>query len=317
MKRNIIIVAVIIVLAVVLTGSYKKVGSLNNIFTKNTDIGIDAAKTKAIDFVKNNLVQPGTDVAVKETIKEGGLYKITFTVGKQEIVAYMTQDGTKFFPQVMDMAEVEKQAADQKTKDEAATKDVPKTDKPTVDLYVMAFCPYGNKAEDTIAPVYALLKNKADFNFRYIVTSSGDSIESLHGQKEVDQDEREACVLRDYGKDSWMSFVTYVNKNCGSDGSCWETGAKASNISTDKVSACVKSDGLALMKTNEKLATDAGATGSPTMIINGAESKVVYQYGNSESYKQAVCSAFNEAPSECAQELSAATSSTDGGSCGN
>jgi len=317
MKRNIIIIAVIIVLAIVLTGSYKKVGSLNNIFSKNTDIGIEAAKTKAADFVKNNLVQPGTEITTKEITKDGNLYKIIFTIGSQDVTAYITQDGTKFFPQVMDMAAIEKQAADQKAKDEAAVKDAPKTDKPQVDLYVMAFCPFGNKAEDTLKPAYNLLKDKVDFNFHYIVSSKGDTIESLHGEKEVIENEREACVLKNYSKDKWMDFVTYVNANCGSDGSCWETGAKNYNIDTAKVTACVSSQGSVIMKENETASNNAGATGSPTMIINGVATRAVYQYGNSEGYKQAICNAFNESPSECTQELSSATSTAEGGSCGN
>lgn len=317
MKKNLAIAAIVFILLLIISGSYKKFGSLNSFQFKKSDIGIDAAKKTATDFVKNNLVQPGTDAVVKDITKEGDLYKITFTVGKQDIVTYMTADGTKFFPQVMDIAEVEKQSADQKAKDEEAAKDVPKTDKPTVDLYVMAFCPFGNKAEDTIKPVYDLLKNKVDFNFHYIVSSSGDTISSLHGQKEVDQDEREACVLRDNGKDKWMNFVTYVNDNCGSDGSCWEKAAQNSGLDTAKINSCVSSSGTDMMKAEEKASNDAGATGSPTMIINGVESKAVYQYGNSDSYKQTICNAFNTSPEECSQQLSSSTSTTQGGSCGN
>lgn len=281
----------------------------------NKDIGVEAAKEKALDFVKNNMVQPGVEVSVKETAKEGELYRIVFKVEDQEFTGYISQNGIKFFPEAMDIAEVEKQIAEQKKKEEEALKDVPKTDKPVVDLYVMSFCPYGNRAEDTMKPVYDLLKDKVDFNFRYIVSSSGNAIQSLHGQPEVVQNEREACVMKNYGKDAWMSFVTYVNKNCGSDGSCWEVGAKANNIDTSKINSCVKSEGVELMKADEKLATGANASGSPTMIINGVQSKAVYQYGNSDGYKQAICNAFNEAPAECAQVLSSATSTAEGGSC--
>lgn len=317
MKKNVIIAAVVIILAIVLTGSYKKIGSLNNIFSKNTDIGAEAAKTKAIDFVKNNLVQPGTDVQANGVIKENGLYKVTFNIGKQEVTTYITQDGTKFFPQVMDIAEVEKKIADNQKETGAEVEDIPKRDTPQVDLYIMSFCPYGNKAEDTIKSVYALLKNKADFNFHYIVNSSGDDIQSLHGPKEVTQDEREICVLTKYNKDKWMDFITYVNANCGSDGTCWEAGAKSLGIDVGIINSCVQSDGVTLMKTEEKVSTEADATGSPTMIINGSTTKIVYQYGNSEAYKKAICDAFNAAPEECSKELSAQTSTAEGGSCGN
>ncbi|HLN18673.1 MAG TPA: hypothetical protein VK255_00710 [Patescibacteria group bacterium] len=315
MNKKIVLGSFVIIFAIILIG--QKYGFSSWKMPIKKDIGQEAAKTKAIDFVKNNLVAPGTEVNTKEIAKEGELYRIVFTVGKQDITTYMTADGTKFFPSVMNIADVEKQSADQKVKDEAAAKDVPKTDKPTVDLYVMAFCPFGNKAENTMKPVYNLLKNKVDFNFRYIISSSGDTIQSLHGDKEVVQDEREVCVLQDYGKDKWMDFVTYVNDSCGSDGSCWETAAENSGLDKSKINNCVSSNGTNLLKTDEKAANDAGATGSPTMFINGAETKVVYKYGNSEEYKQAICNAFNSAPEECSQQLSSETSTAQGGSCGN
>jgi glutaredoxin len=166
-------------------------------------------------------------------------------------------------------AEIEKQKEAAKKQEEESNKEVPKTDKPKVDLFVMSFCPYGNKSEDTLKSVYALLKNKVEFNFHYIVTVEGDKVQSLHGEKEVAQNEREACVLKDYGKDKWFDFVAYVNKNCGSDGACWEAGAKILGINSVKVSACVAADGLALMKANAEISDQAGATGSPTLMING------------------------------------------------
>jgi len=66
---------------------------------------------------------------------------------------------------------------------------------------------------------------------------------------------------------------------------------------------------------NEQASVEAGAQGSPTMLINGVETTVVYQYGDSEAYKQVICSAFNNAPSECTQVLTTATSASAGGSC--
>lgn len=255
----------------------------------------------------------GSDATIKSVVLEGDLYKISVEAQGQEQPVYVTRDGKNFIQSMISFEEIEKQ----KKADEEANKqqDVPKTDKPVVDLYVMSFCPYGNKAEDTLKPVYDILKNKVDFNFRYIVSSSGDTIQSLHGQPEVVQNEREACVMKNYGKDQWMNFATYVNKNCGSDGACWEAGAKSLKLDVAKINACVKSQGVALMKADEKSSNEAGATGSPTMLVNGVSVKAVYQYGNSEAYKQAICGAFNTAPEECAKVLGAATSTTEGGSC--
>jgi len=253
-------------------------------------------------FIKENLIQPGADFKITEFIKEGDLYKLTASLGSQNITSYVSADGKKFFPSVIDLIPAPAADASQAQAPEAP-KEIPKNDKPSVDLYVMAFCPFGNKAEDTLKPVYNLLKNKVNFNFHYIVTTSGSEVQSLHGAKEVAQDEREACVLKTDGKDKWMGFVTYVNEKCGSDGSCWETGAKSLGINTAKVNACVSSQGLALMQQNEKDSNAANASGSPTMTINGVSTSAVYQYGNAEAYKQAVCAGFTNQPAECQTQL--------------
>jgi glutaredoxin len=309
-----IIAAVVLVVALCSYGYYKLVFVKHNLTEAQ-------AKTKVEEFINKNLMQSGTKAKIASVTKENGMFKVMVEIGegaqKQEITSYLSADGSKFFPSVMDIAETEKKMAGQA---EAAAKpaaEIPKADKPTVDLYVMSFCPFGNKAEDTMKSVYDLLKNKVNFNFHYIVSSEGDSIKSLHGEKEVVQNEREACVLKDYGKDKWMGFVTYVNTNCGSDGACWETGAKSLGINVAKVTACVASNGTALMKADEKISAEAGASGSPTMTINGVETKAVYQYGNSEEYKKIICESFNKAPAECAKVLSSSTATAEGGSCGS
>ncbi|MBU2028693.1 hypothetical protein KJ761_02260 [Patescibacteria group bacterium] len=267
-----------------------------------------AIKENTEKFIKENLIQPGADFKITEFVKEGNLYKLVASVNGQSITAYVSDDGKKFFPSVIDLD----QAAAKQAQASEAQKEIPKNDKPNVDLYVMSFCPYGNKAEDTLKPAYDLLKNKVNFNFRYIVSTNGNDVQSLHGANEVVQDEREACVLKTDGKDKWMGFVTYVNEKCGSDGSCWEAGAKSLGINIAKVNACVSSQGLALMQQDEKDSKAANASGSPTMIINGVSTNAVYAYDNSEAYKQAICSGFTNPPAECQTEL--ANNSVAGGS---
>lgn len=280
---------------------------------KDTGIGTEAAKAK----VEKLIADSGGTATVKEATEDGDLYRIVVNANGQDQPVYITKNGTKFIQQAVSFEDIEKQKAEAKKQEEELNKEIPKNDNPAVDLYVMSFCPYGNKAEDTLKPVYNLLKDKADFNFHYIVTASGDRITSLHGQPEVDQNEREACVLKNYGGGKWIDFATYVNANCGSDGSCWEIGAKNNGIDTSKINSCVSSEGTALMKADAEASNSAGASGSPTMVINGVQTKTVYQYGNPNAYKEMICGAFNAAPAECSQELSAQTSTTQGGSCGS
>jgi len=163
-------------------------------------------------------------------------------------------------------------------------------------------------------PVYNLLKDKVNWNIHYIVNTNGTSVSSLHGQIEVEQNQREACVLKNDGMDNWWNFTTYVNENCGSNGSCWEAAASELGLDIAEINTCVEEDGLLLMQENEAATNLAGATGSPTLIINGSKSSAVYQYGNSEAYKQDICSAFSLAPEECNTVIDSTTTSS-GGSC--
>jgi hypothetical protein len=136
-------------------------------FGKNTAkiITPDEAKAKVTDFINKNLVQAGNEVTIKEITEADGLYKVIVTMKNgQEIISYISKDGSKFFPQVIDIAETEKKTADAAAGDTAKTQptEVPKTDKPVVELFVMAFCPYGVQAEKAMAPVVDLLGKKAD-----------------------------------------------------------------------------------------------------------------------------------------------------------
>jgi len=266
----------------------------------------EEAGNKLVEFL-NNKVGGGVNYVSYEDL--GNIYEITVLYQGQELPVYCTKDGKYFAQGIAPITEMAIQPVEEEPQE------LVKSDKPKVELFVMSFCPYGNRAEDTMLPVYNLLKNKVDFIVHYIVNVDGNNIGSLHGQPEVDEDEREMCVLKDYGKDKFWAFMTGINKDCGSKGECWEDVAKKLGIDVNKVKTCVISNGLNLMKIEADATDQAGASGSPTLVINGVKSNAVYQYGNSEAYKQAICSAFNEIPEECNQQLSGSTSTSTGGSC--
>jgi hypothetical protein len=192
-----------------------------------------------------------------------------------------------------------------------------KSDKPKVELYVMSFCPYGNLAEDTMYPVYQQLKDKVDREVHYIVSDLGNGeIRSLHGQPETDQNIREMCVMKYDGMDAFWKFITYVNQNCGRDGACWEDAAAEAGADVDKIKECYDNEGIELMQQEAAASSAAGASGSPTMKVNGVKTTAVYNYGKSDVYKSTICSAFNEAPEGCGDAL-ADVEGTEvaGGSC--
>ncbi|VVB75039.1 Uncharacterised protein [uncultured archaeon] len=276
-------------------------------------------KANVESYINKNFLEPqGLSAKILDANDLGnGLYALSFEVyqngTKADAGVIYANKSNLIIGQVFDL---NKPIAKPATTTPAQTAPV-KSDKPQVDLYVMSFCPYGNQAEDTMISAYSLLKDKIDFNVHFIVSVSGTTVQSLHGANEVLQDEREACVLKNYGNGKWFQVATYVNDNCGSatGASCWADAlTKAGGIDANKIDSCVATEGVALMSANELASNAAGANGSPTLVINGVKSNAVYQYGNSEAYKTAICDAFNTAPTECATKLSAATTAP-AGSC--
>ena len=284
------------------------IGAVFSGFLTGHVISKERAANNLVAYLDKNIDSSITLVNVTE---EAGLYLATVSYKGESVPVYVTKDGSSYTTVLNTMAT----ANPSSSSPSSTPTTVPKTEKPSIELYVMGFCPYGNEAEKTMQSVYNLLKDKVDWKIHFIVSVSGSTVNSLHGPNEVTEDEREACVIKNYGVGTWFTFANYVNNNCGSNGSCWQDAAKVANVDVNTINSCVTSNGLDLMKAEETASNAAGATGSPTFIINGVQSNSIYQYGNSETYKGAICSAFNNVPSECSQKLTSA-SSTASGSCG-
>ena len=131
----------------------------------------EEAKTKAVDFINTNLMQAGSQVTAKSVTVENGLYKVAVVLSNgQEVDSYLTQDGTKFFPQAMDIAQYEAQAKAADNQTPAATPstptDIPKLDKANVEMFVMSHCPYGTQIEKGMLPVLDKIGKKIDFSER-------------------------------------------------------------------------------------------------------------------------------------------------------
>jgi len=204
----------------------------------------------------------------------------------------------------------------------APAKEPVKTARPSVDLYVMSFCPYGTQAETVLQPVYELLGAKTDIRIRYITTVTGttiDSVNSLHGITEAKEDSFQACLAESSPVAYWQYLRRFntecypVWKNSTALDACRRNVTAALSVDLAGVEACSRgTEGIALLKADEKAALADGASASPTLVINGQ----VYSGARTpEAYKQAVCSAFETEPEECTSVLPDSSVSASGG-CG-
>jgi hypothetical protein len=277
---------------------------------RQTDIGLEGAKTKVTEFVTNNLVQPGTKLEVTGATLENGLYKVSFKVGNQAVDSYITKDGSKFFPQAMDVAEVAKQAADSKSKPEAKnTTPAPKTDIPEVNLFVMSYCPYGTQIEKGILPVINALGAKIKFTLKFVDYA-------MHDKKEIDENLRQYCIQKNQPAKLSAYLTCFLKKGQGTESDCMTS----AGVAVAQVTSCVATTDTQFKVTegfNDKSKWSNGTyppfdvdkadnqkygvQGSPTLVINGQETSVGR---DPASMQKAICDAFNTAPAECQKQLS-------------
>jgi len=281
------------------------------------ELNPEEAKKKVEDFINKNLMRASNKATVKEIVDEGNLYKVAVDVGSgQDVESYLSKDGEKFFPQVMNIKEVEKETQDrevqtQKEKEEQA-KEMSKKTKPDVELYVMSHCPFGTQIEKGFLPVAETLGDKINYEVKFCDYA-------MHGEKEVNEQLLQYCIQKEQ-KDKYLPYL----KCFLVDGKTDDCKVSVS-LDLSKLDSCMKSADQEFKITeslndkskwkgqfpnfdihkadNEKY----GIQGSPGLVINGQK---VSSGRDAKSLLEIICSGFEVAPEECKKELSSETPSS-------
>jgi len=179
-----------------------------------------------------------------------------------------------------------------------------KTERPTVKIFLMSFCPYSNQAETDLQPVFDLLGDKVDWQPRYIVSRKKDGFDSFQGSQELNQDVRELCVFNLYDVKRWWNFVGEINKNCTSQDAdnCWQVQARTAGIVIYPVASCEETQGEAILAGQAEEVAKYQVNTSPMIFVND-ELYPEKASRTPEDYKKAICSAFEIEPKECATEI--------------
>jgi glutaredoxin len=271
-----------------------------------------------IDYANANLVQANTTATLGGVTEKNGVYNIAVTYQGREITLYATKDCSFLFSGITDL----KAAPATETTPVPTTVAAPvKSASPTVELFVMSFCPYGVQAETAMKPVVDLLGSKADFNVRYIATVQGttaDSVKSLHGLAEAKEDLRQLCVAKYYPQQLW-TYIEGINAQCYPTwqnatqlAACQQNVTATLSMDNQKIETCAaSSEGLDLLRADGVITAKESVSGSPTLIINGQRYN---GQRTAEAYKQFICDRFTTAPAECATNLSS-TAAASSGSC--
>lgn len=267
------------------------------------------SENKVGEYLLSYYESMGAEGLTMNSVKKiGDIYEVNLNYQGDVFPFYVTKSGYIMGNQLVSIIP-NKTSSDTDTQ----TTEIPKSDKPVVELFIWGYCPYGVQAQGPLAEVADLLGKYADF--RAVLYYDG------HGEFETQQNKIQECIQELYPAKYWKyaaGFVEKVYPVCSSARTvdCDKTeSVKLMNslgIDSAKVLSCVSSKGESLISAASDYAKAMSVSGSPTLLINGVKADAER---TAEAYKDAVCSAFNEVPEECGTALSS-ESGTASGNCG-
>ena len=295
--RLILAIALLAVVTYALKGGF---GSQGIYADKN------AVAQNTVEYLNENF---GTTATVTSVEDKAGVYALTLDIKGQNTTVYVTKDGNMIFPVAIDKNAQDEQIT---AEEQPAALEMTKSDKPTVELFVMTHCPYGTQTEKGILPVAELLGDKIDFEIKWVYYA-------MHGKTEVDEELTQYCIQKDFNS-KYLDYLSCFLKD-GNTTAC----LASTKIDTAALNKCINdtdskynvsallddrstwlSGNYPLMNIYKADNEKYSVGGSPTLIINGVEAGAGR---DSASILKAVCGAFTTAPSECSTNLSAAAPS--------
>jgi len=261
------------------------------------------------------------DAGLISITDNGQFYEVVLSINGQEAPVQVTKDGENLIPQLIPLTA----RATQETPSEPSTPtptNIPKSDKPEAQLYVMSHCPYGVEAQKIFMPVMELLGDKTTIQVHFVDYA-------MHGKLEIDDNNIEYCLQKEQ-PEAFISFMKCFVESEDSTACLNST----SGIDKIKLDSCIDSTDKQYKITElyndqstwlsgrypqypveANLNDQFGVQGSESFIINGVKISPAEYRWDANKMKDLICNAFNTAPEECSQTIG--TSSNDGPTAGD
>jgi hypothetical protein len=165
-----------------------------------------------------------------------------------------------------------------------------------LEFFIMSKCPYGVQVEKAVAPVIDKLGDNVDFHVAYIGQKQGDQLSSMHGPGEVTGDIAQLCAHQ-VAPDKYVQLIDCQDQDPQHVDTNWQECGSKLGIDTGAIKACMDTKGQQLLAASFAEADQRGATGSPTMFLNGKP----YEGGRkTNDFLKAICNSFDGTkPADC------------------
>ena len=221
-------------------------------------LGLSSLPTMVFD---HNADRASKFNAIKRFMKQHGRYWVLTGIG-------VTHDPNKEIcnNKVDDTGNGKVDCADaQCSQDMLCRKRVPRK----LDLFIMSQCPYGVRAVNSLKEVLPHFRGRLRLDIHYIATKTASGFSALHGRSEVEENIRQLCAKKHYGKrNRYLSYLW-----CRYTGNAWRSDdwkpCATGGISPLVIERCANgAEGRALLEQDIKLAKGLQISASPTWLTN-------------------------------------------------
>lgn len=265
--------ALIICLAIVAVFSIIFIYPHNHI---KGQVSIDDAAEKVIS-VYEKLGVP--NITFVEGIENHGIYYLTLESEGQTMVIQVTKDAelAGFLSQLPTDEQINEQ--------EEPAQEVPKSDNPEIELFVMTHCPYGTQAEKGFVPFVESVGDKINAKIRFVHYF-------MHGDEEEEETYRQLCIREEQSE----KYLTYLREFL--DAGNVSSALNKANIDEALLNKCLSDRVENYYAEDSEKSQSYGVEGSPTLVING----VIASSGrDAASFLETACNSYNEQPDFCSE----------------
>jgi thioredoxin 1 len=263
---------------------------------------IDMDKNKQTKIKYNITSYPTTLI-----FKDGNLVnRVIGDKPKSSLVAILKQIEPELNVDKVKIAHMEKAVPIARPTPEQVCGNMTKSDQPLLEAFVVSKCPFGLQMQRIMANIISKSSQTEDhMRVRYIGSVSNNTITSMHGDAEAQENLRQICIREEQSSRYWDYVECYMEAGNYSD--C----VKRASVDESKLDSCMKegSRGLAYAQKDFDLADKFSITGSPTLIMNNAivkesDFKTTTTASRSpEALKELLCCGFENEPSFCSLEF--------------
>lgn len=266
----------------------------------------EAAAQKAVDFVNANMLAEGAEAELISASAESGVYKFNMRIDAEEFEAYLTKDGKIFFPSaiILESAEAESSSAETAM----TCEDVAKSDKPVLEAFVVSECPFGVQMQRILNEIVKSVPQLAAYvKMEYMGAIEEGAVFSMHGETEAQENLRQICLREEQPDVLWNYIDCHIQE--GNVDSC----LVSAQADVAQLEGCLTDTGRGLAYAAQDFANEEkyGVTGSPTLILDGADiSEFDFGGRTAEAVKTIICCALQTKPGFCDTTLNTETANT-------